>query len=205
MIILEGPDNSGKTTLAKKLSEVVGWPLEHSGGPTTAQDRHRRMQWVFEQENIILDRVPCISEPVYGTVCRGTNCFEGTTYLTKLIKRNPLIIYCRPPTSIIVNIEHELSKYADGDHHISVENNKFAIIGAYEAMMNSIPHLYYDWTAITPNHMTLFLSYCIQYKELTDERRRSKRQPHSKAGSKRRPVKAGVQEAKGADEEVSSH
>ncbi len=205
MIILEGPDNSGKSTLAKKLNEIMDWPVEHSGGPTTHEDRHIRMMEVMEKSEVIMDRVPCISEPIYGSICRGINCFEGTKYLENLLKNKPIIIYCRPPTSVIINIEHELSKYANKDHLDMVEDNKFAIVGAYDTLMSNIPHIYYDWTATTPNHFLLLISYCNLYKERVNERRSSKQQPHSRAGSKRRSTKSSVQKTEGINGKVSPH
>lgn len=70
MIVLEGPDGGGKSTLAHRLSEVLNWPVVKSKGPPADQeellariDAYRKMG-----PYIIFDRHPIVSNTIYGKV-----------------------------------------------------------------------------------------------------------------------------------------
>lgn len=75
MIILEGPDNSGKSTLAEKLSKDFGLPVWHAGGPgySTSRLRDEMVQITKRQ---ICDRVNFISGPVYERALKKHNDYE---------------------------------------------------------------------------------------------------------------------------------
>lgn len=67
-IILEGPDNSGKSTLASYLSEALRIPLVPGEGPAKSEkeidDRVRR--YLNMPGPLIFDRHPCVSQPIYN-------------------------------------------------------------------------------------------------------------------------------------------
>jgi len=69
MIIIEGPDNVGKTTLANQLAKDLGVEVVHSIKPTDFQAGVDRLNWMASNPLIIYDRVSCISEAVYGPIC----------------------------------------------------------------------------------------------------------------------------------------
>jgi hypothetical protein len=132
MIVVEGMDNSGKTTLGETLSERFNYPLVHSPGYCPEM-----LPWakdsLLSKKLKIYDRHPCISERVYGAVLRGKDEFKslwGEQIKRLFIDKKPLIIYCKPPNSVIVR---DLSKQMEG-----VEENSLKLICAYNRVMHEL-------------------------------------------------------------------
>lgn len=106
IVILEGPDGSGKSTLGTYLASQTGRPLLHSPGVT--QGELEMKAWVLRmltsplRDNFILDRFPLISEPIYGPVLRNEVLIPKSHPLHTAWHRIPTtLIYCRPPTDAI--------------------------------------------------------------------------------------------------------
>lgn len=113
MIIIEGPDNSGKSELCRKLSLLIKWEVEHSKVPNLEQyegEDKEFMAYMHALRHItpaplIRDRTYAISENVYGPVIRNKSMlgvFSGRS-LHYLANSQCLIIFCRPPTKKIVS------------------------------------------------------------------------------------------------------
>jgi len=149
MIIIEGMDNSGKSTLAATLSASTGTPIEHS--PSHLVRDGKFDEWLFwiewsmlrEREHYIFDRHPITSEPVYGPVLRKVDLLSTTHYLVELQRLEPLIIFCRPPTENIFNFQKE---EAEG-----VIEHKVELLHAYDDFMSKLMqarfHVHkYDYT-----------------------------------------------------------
>lgn len=105
MIIVEGMDNSGKTTVVNQLASQFGLPTVHSPGPAPYQKlRDFIMETAlarFEGRMFIYDRHPIISEHIYGPVLRGHDDLDMKW--TRLIgSLNPLVIYCDPGIDMIM-------------------------------------------------------------------------------------------------------
>lgn len=82
MIILEGPDNSGKTTLASSIQSWLGEDYVKIIKSPASISTDWQDEWEYwlldhwheeEKEGIlyILDRTPEISEPIYASIYRG--------------------------------------------------------------------------------------------------------------------------------------
>ena len=118
IIIVEGMDGTGKTTLAQQLAhrlEVQPRKYVGSSGPSddyrlTLVDR--TISEITELEitsergepvKRLYDRFPLISEAIYGPTLRGCNCFGAQYYLARrrLLTLRTVIIYCRPPKNVI--------------------------------------------------------------------------------------------------------
>lgn len=100
IIIIEGPDGSGKTTLAELLSKQTGYPVVHRTQPKTEEEKAKMMDSYIELiksgKNAILDRA-WYSEMVYGPVMRDTSVigYPAMYDLEKMLaKRGCIIIYC---------------------------------------------------------------------------------------------------------------
>lgn len=100
MIVLDGAENTGKTTLAGLLADRLGWPVRHWG----KDDGYRRYLHALENpEPQIWDR--CFwDEVVYQPVKRpgGRFKYEASSFwrLEGLLReRDPLVIHCRSPLS----------------------------------------------------------------------------------------------------------
>ena len=82
MIVLEGPDNSGKTTLASSIQNWLGGDYVKVIKSPASISTSWKEEWEYwlldhwheeEKEGIlyILDRTPEISEPIYASIYRG--------------------------------------------------------------------------------------------------------------------------------------
>lgn len=149
MIIVEGMDNSGKSTLCNQLSYSFKLPVIHSPGPVD-----NPFPWVIEQlsrENpIIYDRFPLISEKVYGPILRNKDLFggtEGAQLIYQLWKKYPLIIYCRPPTDEILSFKDgraQMEGVIEKARLLLIAYDKFMISLIKEGRWNIVIHNFKD-------------------------------------------------------------
>jgi len=86
MIILEGPDNSGKTTLANKISARYNHPVYHAGGPPANKDEaYKRLSDTLNTSLIaefsLHDRHILFGETIYGKNGRSSSiCSLGRSH-----------------------------------------------------------------------------------------------------------------------------
>lgn len=106
MIIVEGMDNTGKTTLIKRLLQQ--YDLDYRGSASELRgDPQKLIAWVDEELSRpttkvpIYDRFPLISEEVYGPVLRGRSSIPDHRYDGWTKDHKVLFIYCRPPLGFI--------------------------------------------------------------------------------------------------------
>lgn len=107
IIIIEGPDGSGKTTLAEKLSRQTGYPIIHRTQPKTDEEKKLMMdeylQAILSGKNMIFDRC-WYSEMAYGPVMRDSSVisypemYELEEHLTR---RGAIIIYATGPRAAL--------------------------------------------------------------------------------------------------------
>lgn len=144
MIILEGFDNSGKSTLANKL----GLPVKHAGGPP--KDFKQLVANLEEQlehcgKPVILDRVTCISDQVYGNKMFDSHL---QAYLRQMLKcKNTVLVYCRPPIETILNFsDHQVKAHDTEEHLEDIKSNAIKYIDRYDQLMSTIDHVKFDYT-----------------------------------------------------------
>ena len=110
MYIVTGMDNSGKTTLVRRMSEELGLPVVKSLGPDHTLDE--KFLWTLDQMSreksipgsVIYDRFLPLEEMVYGKVLRGNPIFNlNDHYMETLKDLHPLILYTRPSSKTIFN------------------------------------------------------------------------------------------------------
>lgn len=108
MIIVEGPDGSGKTTLIKQLAGVTQLPIAPRVVSKDAEAQVDLVEWVEKNlqqgfQATLFDRHRLISEPIYGPILRSKSepMFDNFIWLSNqlfsLYKMGPVIIYCLPP------------------------------------------------------------------------------------------------------------
>jgi hypothetical protein len=151
MIILEGPDNSGKSTLAK-LFKMRGFAVVHPGGAPSSPQQEEDM--MLAQANnaalqIVHDRVTCISNPIYN-LYRGDSKPDmryGYWLSETLAKPGCVLVYCRPPIENMLNFAtHEAKAHDSAEHLKMIESNAINLIKSYDLMMSFVPHIQYDYT-----------------------------------------------------------
>ena len=150
MIIIEGPDGAGKSTLIKSLRltnpdlKLAPRPCTSLGGPLVGEDL---LQWLRDYSlmyGYVYDRHPCISGAVYDSVYsrpveRRLQQRLHEAFLEAL--ESARVIYCRPPRREIIRAVNESAQMD------SVDRKIHRIIDTYDAIMaNIIPHERYDWT-----------------------------------------------------------
>lgn len=107
IFILEGPDGSGKTTLANQLSKQTGYKVIHRVQPKTDEEKTRMMneyvRTIRTRKNMIFDR-SWYSEMVYGPVMRDASVIgypQMYDIERQLMKAGAMIIYCTDSTEAL--------------------------------------------------------------------------------------------------------
>lgn len=99
MIILEGPDRCGKTTVANLLNKLTGWKIQHFTNPDKLNPPITAFKYfndIYEtlSYDTILDRSH-ISNDVYSKVYKNKYDLSNTCFYTleeMLGKYNPLVV-----------------------------------------------------------------------------------------------------------------
>lgn len=141
-LIFEGPDGAGKSYTAREVSRAVGLPIYHGGGPPKSdKELWERAENVFKAKGVIFDRVPIISDQIYGPILRNKESVFCITHLNLL----PFpVIYCRPSIETIHNVFLETKEHKSRGHINQVVKKRIEIIEAYDRIMERIPHIKYN-------------------------------------------------------------
>lgn len=134
MIVIEGLDNSGKSTLGTALGGYLGRPVQESEGPPlSSYEINERVMRYRALRNTIFVRHPVTSNAIYGQVRP-----EGDPIYADLREqfyaKRPLIIYCDAGTR---GLGAHVVKAHDTEKHLAdIENN-----------YNKLLYLYRQWAA----------------------------------------------------------
>ena len=160
MIVVEGPDNSGKSTLIKwikKNLDVVELKHNRHGPPSGAWEIKLRTEIILDsairsshKNGTIVDRFSLIGESIYGPILRGKDLWteipQDKIRLEKVFNDlDPFIIYCRPDTDTILDLSHHQIKDYDTEEHIlNINKNQKLIVQAYDNYFarTSLHHFY---------------------------------------------------------------
>lgn len=146
VVLVEGMDNSGKTTLIRRLERMLCLEYIHSVYEPTEEGQAKFIEGVFTQIDVIagpnhkktgvvLDRISLVSELVYGPILRHGSVLQPRTHqrlLDKLWTYDPIIIYCRPTTETIISNIHEREQMA------GVAEKAAELVVQYDNVMSSI-------------------------------------------------------------------
>lgn len=131
-IILEGPDNAGKSTLAAHISDRLGIPIQHSGGPSKfpGEVNSRAFEFNCRRGTFIYDRHPCISQNIYVEALQNGGELVEEQHVEALYNSQPLIIYCKN----VRGVEgHEQSEHSSAEYFEQVSASMERICDLYDA------------------------------------------------------------------------
>lgn len=139
MILVTGPDNSGKTLLKDHLVssfDLTQVPRYHTLPPVDYDDYESYLADVFrtrEHQNLIMDR-GYIDEFVYGPVVRNLVGFSQT-FITAtddtLARLNPLVIVCDPGRDAIQQGYEDRVQYPSIHRNLEVQRRYKGLMMAY--------------------------------------------------------------------------
>ena len=149
-IILEGPDNAGKTSLAEDLQRLNPNLHYFHSGSAPRDDEHEvhclQEQWhMASKPNCIVDRITAISQQVY----KDGRLFEEKLMmeLQKYVLSDPIIIvYCRPSTDTLMQFDKFTWREGESEayrQHVIANQHKY--IERYDLLMQRTPHILYDF------------------------------------------------------------
>ncbi len=156
MIILEGPDSSGKTTLAQSF-ERKGYKYHHMGPPRHDCLRESYIAYATHLNNTVFDRSH-LGEQVYGPLFRLEDSLGpiGQQLLDAYCEtRRAVVILCLPPFTVARDIWQGRTQEGKEmfNHSFEAQYERFVQLHTH------LPKLKYDWTKET--HASLMNRYAM--------------------------------------------
>jgi len=154
IVILEGPDGSGKTTLAQQITERYGHRYHHEGPPPKGQDPYtyyltRAYELVLETfgetpGRVVVDRF-ALGDRVYGPVLRGKDLL-GDSGWRKLREGFDTVgavrVLCLPPK----NVCREIWAKRKGEEYIKKLDTWERTYDLWATFADDPGQVVYDWT-----------------------------------------------------------
>jgi hypothetical protein len=150
-LILEGPDNAGKTTLARRIA--AGAPSDmiyfHPGGKPTDFDHETRciteqLKQLTQYPNIVIDRITPISQMVYNP----DELLDPVRLRTiqQYLDAGAIFIYCRPSIDRLLRTQDLTWREDETDEHKEkIIRNQHTFVLRYDQIMRKIPCVFYDF------------------------------------------------------------
>jgi thymidylate kinase len=153
LIVLEGPDGSGKSTLGKRLE------LDFDGiyKPSPLLNTQDLFDEITEDQEYyshntklyIMDRVTWISELIYSKILNRP-CRLNLMKFKHYLELPQIVIYCRPTGISKKDISTEYKQHKSNEHLEAVKRKHTNIINAYEDFFESNKHYFdgfyqYNW------------------------------------------------------------
>lgn len=160
LIVIEGVDGSGKSTLFNELKSSLydTWAISRNGRVRIEDDLVGLLEWLWAAPSfqpILMDRHPLISEKVYGPILRNRDLTLNLTedLKSRSYRRIHTIIYCCPPFK---TIEENIMKLRQMK---GINENLKQLVFAYETEMvrfrydNNMNVILYDYTKMDLNEL----------------------------------------------------
>jgi hypothetical protein len=158
MVIIEGPDGAGKSTLVKWLGEqvdrsfVARWNVPPRSRKQLERNLRASKLLMKCGKKIIQDRSPWVTEPIYGALKQGPyRTRTWSRYRAQLKSSQPIIVYCRPPKEVIKEHATTGSSPLDTPEYLNwIGDNIDTLIYLYDLFFESLQAFNYDWTKLDP-------------------------------------------------------
>lgn len=148
-LLLEGPDNAGKTTLARAVHDASQHTFYfHPGGkPKDLADEVKCIETqlqVLNNDRVIMDRCTPISQMVYNPD-PNQDIFRRQQ-LRHYMQDDIIVIYARPSTDRLMRVQ-DLTWREDEteEHKQKIIQNQHTFIQRYDKVMAEIPCVSYDF------------------------------------------------------------
>lgn len=149
LVIIEGPDGAGKTTLVSALHRAIpAAHVTHHGplpGVTNLSEIYH--QSMVEHSGLtIIDRA-WVSERIYGTVCRGVNRIsfgERMELEQKALSLGVVEVVCLPSLQACMKTWRKREEYIRDERQFMTIYGKYAVYNA--VMTNPMPRIQYNYT-----------------------------------------------------------
>lgn len=131
IIVVEGADNSGKTTIALNLAKRLKAIYVKSENIPPEERFLGQYGMILTSANVygngivISDRHHAVSDPIYGPIVRGWTKLDVDEALAH-IRRIDAFVYCRPTEDVITRTMNERKQMA------GVAQNAHKLIQAYD-------------------------------------------------------------------------
>lgn len=147
MIVIEGMDNSGKSTLGEALAEYMGYIVQESEGPPVARDGmtsdeeiNARIDRYETMHRRIFVRHPVISNSIYGAVRKEGNPITPGREIAFYEQPN-ILVYCdagKRGLDAHVEKAHDTKKHLD-----DITNNYNRLLELYRVWACENAHYVY--------------------------------------------------------------
>ena len=162
MIIVEGPDNAGKSTLVNWLEKQTGVTPVRGQGPEKYPGEMEERIASYPTSGL-LDRHPAISNAIYD-IARGKS--DRRALLLTRVPRQAFYVYCRPPNARVHSLEtHNERPGIDTPPQLELIRKKHIdIVRLYDrfyfdhALGYFHACLHYDWTSPEQYVMRMLLA-----------------------------------------------
>lgn len=155
VVILEGPDGAGKTTLATHLEQEHGFRYIHTGKPSGEGSLLVEYCLVLDQarrsgEKVVIDRLH-VGESVYGPIMRGDDQItsEGQEIIQRFINAMGAVeVFCLPPYNVCE--KNWAERHFQGREYVTEVQKFKSIYAAYERFSRLPRHskaMVYDYTS----------------------------------------------------------
>lgn len=129
MIVVEGVDNAGKSTLIRALQVVLpGWVVQGSEGPPKHKGEmdERVTRYLHDLgPKTIFDRHPCVSQPIYGLM-RSHADPVSPGLIAQFYSSEPFFIYCDGGDRGMK--DHIFNPATDSEAHLKAVKDGYAIL-----------------------------------------------------------------------------
>lgn len=135
LIVCEGPDNSGKSTLAARIAHRFGFTVYESEGPPTEtetiDDRIRRYMHRDAASVVpcVYARHPVVSQPIYASIKGNRGDAVDAALREQFYNSEPLLIYCDPLERGLS--DHKIKPHDSEEFIADLTNKHIAVRDAY--------------------------------------------------------------------------
>lgn len=150
LLIVEGPDGAGKSTLISQIACDFNYSVYFSGRPDSSEVMRTMLDEMIELSNrdevYICDRAPWISELIYSEALRGGKLFLPKENFIECYSIPQRIIYCSLSDSdtMLKQMSKVYKAHKPAEHTESVAKNYQKIHESYERIMDDVEMLGID-------------------------------------------------------------